>query len=332
MRYIDNDLKGKRVLVTGGAGFVGKNIAFYFQENHPEAEVTIFDRFRSAEKFPSGNFKSLGHYKNLLDVKGRVICGDINNRNDLDRLKDDHFDIIFHQAAISDTTVEDQELMMRSNTNSFIDLLEIAKQHKAKVVYASSAGTYGNGPAPNKVGQNESPVNVYGFSKLMMDNIARSFVAANPTMHVVGLRYFNVYGGSEYYKGTTASMILQLGLQALRNKKVRLFKYGEQKRDFIYIKDVVQANIKSVTAKSSGVFNVGTGVASSFNDIAAVLKSLIGDFEVEYFDNPYGFYQEYTQADITSSKDILGYVPAYPLKEGITDYYPEIAGIFKQHG
>jgi ADP-L-glycero-D-manno-heptose 6-epimerase len=77
---------------------------------------------------------------------------------------------------------------------------------------------------------------------------------------------------------------------------------------------------------------VGTGVASSFNDIAAVLKSLIGDFEVEYFDNPYGFYQEYTQADITSSKDILGYVPAYPLKEGITDYYPEIAGIFKQHG
>ncbi|MFW5990300.1 MAG: NAD-dependent epimerase/dehydratase family protein, partial [Campylobacterales bacterium] len=92
MRYIDDNLNGKNILITGGAGFIGSNLAFYFQKNHPEARVVVFDSFRSDEKFPSGNFKSLGHFKNLIGFEGEVIGGDINNQADIQRLKNYKFD------------------------------------------------------------------------------------------------------------------------------------------------------------------------------------------------------------------------------------------------
>ncbi|MFP4332309.1 MAG: ADP-glyceromanno-heptose 6-epimerase [Campylobacterales bacterium] len=324
MRYIDDNLNGKNILITGGAGFIGSNLAFYFQKNHPEARVVVFDSFRSDEKFPSGNFKSLGHFKNLIGFEGEVIGGDINNQADIQRLKNYKFDYIFHEAAISDTTVLDQELMLRTNVNAFKDLLKMAVEMDASMIYASSAGTYGNSSAPNIVGKGEEPENVYGFSKLMMDNLAYEYMERYD-IDIVGLRYFNVYGASEYYKGTTASMILQLGIQALNKKKVRLFKYGEQKRDFVHIEDVVQANIKAMQTKKSGVYNVGFGVAREFNHIVDSLKAAgIDGFDVEYFDNPYKFYQNHTEADISKSEEFLGYKPNYPLEKGVLEYVDEI--------
>lgn len=334
MKYINNDLAEQKILITGGAGFIGSNLAFYLQEHHPLAKVYVFDKFRNDQTFPSGNPTSLGHFKNLIGFKGEVITGDINNPKDIEDLEKFEFDIIFHQAAISDTTALNQELVMQTNHEAFLNLLELAKKSNAKMIYASSAGTYGNSPAPNIVGSGEIPENVYGFSKLRMDESIWHILKNEPQRHIVGLRYFNVYGEREFYKGKTASMILQLGLQAIKNKKVRLFKFGEQMRDFVYIQDVIQANIKAIESTQSGVYNVGSGKAKSFNDVIDCLKKELasrdlGDFEVEYFDNPYSFFQNHTEADITPTTHALGYTPRFDLQAGIARYIDHICAIAK---
>ncbi|WP_394951642.1 ADP-glyceromanno-heptose 6-epimerase [uncultured Helicobacter sp.] len=327
MKYIYDDLADKNILITGGAGFIGSNLALYFQKHHPQANVCVFDKFRDDTYFPSGNPTSLGHFKNLLDFRGEVIVGDITKN--LDKIKDRDFDYIFHQAAISDTTAMDQKLMLETNFEAFVNLYEIAKQKGAMLIYASSAGTYGNSPAPNSIGVGEVPENIYGYSKLQMDIFAHKVLEQDSEIPLIGLRYFNVYGEREFYKGKTASMILQLGLQALEHKKVRLFKHGEQLRDFVYIKDVIQANVKAIEARESGIYNVGAGEARSFNNIVEILKKHLGDFEVEYIDNPYTFYQNHTQADIALSEEFLSYTPRFSLEQGIESYIPEIVRIFE---
>ncbi|PAF49834.1 ADP-glyceromanno-heptose 6-epimerase [Helicobacter sp. 12S02232-10] len=329
MSYIENTLKGKTVLITGGAGFIGSNLAFYFQKNHPETKVIVFDKFRDSHTFPSGNPTSLGHFKNLIGFKGEVIIGDINNFGDLETIESLNFDYIFHQAAISDTTVLDQELVMRTNYEAFLNLLDIASDKKAVMIYASSAGTYGNSPAPNGVGNGEEPENIYGFSKLCMDQNVRKILQNNPKAPIIGLRYFNVYGQKEFYKGRTASMILQLGLQALENKKVKIFEFGEQKRDFVYIEDVIQANIKAMEAKKGGIYNVGYGKAKSYNDIIKCLKNELGEFEVQYIKNPYKFFQTHTEADIQETITDLKYEPKFDLESGIKSYIRQIKEIYE---
>ncbi|HIP21041.1 MAG TPA: NAD-dependent epimerase/dehydratase family protein, partial [Sulfurimonas sp.] len=126
MRYIDDDLTDKKILITGGAGFIGSNLAFYFQNNHPHAKVTVLDIFRSEETFSNGNLKSFGHFKNLLGFRGEVRQGDINDKMLIERLKSEGYDYIFHEAAISDTTVLDQAIMIQTNVNAFKALLDVA--------------------------------------------------------------------------------------------------------------------------------------------------------------------------------------------------------------
>jgi len=325
MSYTDIDFSDKTILITGGAGFIGSNLAFYFQEKFPQSHIVILDCFRSEVTLSNGNLQSFGHYKNLIGFKGDVICGNINHKADLSLLDDYTFDYIFHQAAISDTRVYDQELVMQTNVNSFYDLLDIAKKDNAVMVYASSAATYGSLPSPQVVGT-ESPENPYGYSKYAMDQIACRFMKENPEMSVVGLRYFNVYGPREYYKAKTASMVIQLGHQILDGKAPRLFKGSDQiLRDFINIEDVVQANIKACNPKQSGVYNVGTGKPRSFQDIADILQKELGtDLGTEYFPNPYDGYQIHTQADISPTQDCLSFEPKVSLEEGIKAYVPEI--------
>lgn len=327
LQYIDDSLKGKRILITGGAGFIGSNLALYFQKHHKDAEVVVFDSFRNETRWDNGNLKSLGHFKNLLDFRGEVIVGDITNKEDLSRLEERKFDYIFHQAAISDTTVQNQEAVLRANVNAYKDLLDLCVRQHSSMIYASSAGVYGNTPAPNSINSGEIPENVYGFSKLMMDHLTFKYLKNFPFLNIVGLRYFNVYGENELYKGKTASMILQLALQALKFKKVRLFKMGEQKRDFVYIQDVIAANVKAMKAKKSGVYNVGSGKARSYNDILDCLKVDLGEFEVEYIENPYKFFQTHTEANIILTEKFLDYQPRFSLEVGIKNYLSQIKAI-----
>ncbi|MGB0732342.1 MAG: NAD-dependent epimerase/dehydratase family protein, partial [Pontibacterium sp.] len=170
------DLSDKKVLITGGAGFIGSNLALTIQDRWPSAKVVIFDRFQDGQAFSNGNLISLGHWENLVKFKGEVICGDINNSDDLERLWEYGFDLIVHLAAISDTRADNQNLVMRTNVNAFNDLLEMAQDSDSTMVYASSAATYGPTAAPQRIGV-ESPDNVYGYSKLAMDHLAAAFKA-----------------------------------------------------------------------------------------------------------------------------------------------------------
>ncbi len=331
MRYIEDDLTNKNILITGGAGFIGSNLAFYFQKNHPDTKVVVLDKFRNAETFSNGNLKSFGHFKNLIGFKGEVISGDINDKEILKTLENEYnFDYIFHEAAISDTTVLDQDLMIETNVNAYKNLLDIAIKHKANMIYASSAATYGDSDI-FEVGF-ESPNNVYGFSKVMMDNITFEYLKKDLPISIVGLRYFNVYGEREFFKNKTASTVVQFGHQLLKGEQVKLFE-GSDKilRDFIYIEDVIQANIKAMKPVMSGVYNVGTGKARSFQDIADTVQKELGlNREYIYIENPYiGQYQFFTQANIQRTKEALGYEPAYSLEEGIKSYIPEIKRLFE---
>ena len=322
---IKTDFNNKTILITGGAGFIGSNLAFYFQENFPKSKIIVFDCFRSNEFFKNGNLKSYGHYKNLVGFNGDIICGNINNKDDLCLLENYKFDYIFHHAAISDTRVYDQEIIMRTNVNSFYDLLNIALRDQSVFIYASSAATYGSLPSPQTVG-NENPENPYGFSKLAMDQIASKYSKKYPDLTIVGLRFFNVYGPKEFFKEKTSSMVIQLGHQILDGKPPRLFHNSNKIfRDFVSIEDVVHANIMACQPKKNGVYNIATGTPRSFQDIANILqKELNTNFETEYFSNPYSGYQFHTQAEISSSIENLGFKPKISLEAGIKSYIPEI--------
>lgn len=298
-------MNNKKILITGGAGFIGSNLALTLQEKFPDNEYIVMDDFSS------------GDYVNLLGFRGEVICADISAISLSDYFE--KLDVIFHQAAITDTTVFDQKLMMQKNVGGFKNVLQFALKSKAKLIYASSAAVYGHSAPPMRVGNNEMPANVYGFSKLVTDNMARRHFN---DLHIVGLRYFNVYGPGEKHKGKMASMAWQLYSQMKEGKNPKLFKYGEQKRDQVYVKDVVNANILALEAKESGIFNVGTGKVTTFNQIVDALKDVLKkDAKTEYIENPYAHYQENTQADLSQTQEKLGYVSKFTIEEGVKDYF-----------
>lgn len=292
-------------LVTGAAGFIGSNLALKLQEM---GRVFGFDDL------------SYGIRDNLNGFEGDFIQADIRNC-DYSKVTD-KVDAIFHQAAITDTTVVDKSVMDSVNVDAFKKLLTFAKKVGCKkIVYASSAAVYGKGKVPMKEDQAPSPTNLYGETKVKMEALAKEFLKENPDHSVVGLRYFNVYGPREVHKKKAASMVYQLHVQIASDKNPRIFKWGEQFRDFIYVKDVVEANLKALEYGKSGIFNVGTGKPNTFNRLIEVLNGVLGkDLRPKYFDNPYGFYQEETQADTNLSSSELKFNAKYDLEGGIKDY------------
>jgi ADP-L-glycero-D-manno-heptose 6-epimerase len=300
------------VVITGGAGFIGSNLALALQQKFPDAHLTVIDDFRS------GNFKNLAGYRgdfvaeNLATLDWREKFGDPATAG---------FDAIFHLASITDTTLHDQFVQVHDNVESFRRILNFARPKKTRIIYASSAATYGAATEPSVESNGAAPANVYAFSKVIMDNIARHAAAGSSGWIIIGLRYFNVYGPREAHKGVPASMVYHLAQQIKAGKRPRIFKYGEQKRDFVYVKDAVEGAIRALDAKTSGIYNVGTGHARSFNELVRVLNDSLGtSLEPEYFDNPHAHYQNFTQADLTGARKGLNYQPRFSLEEGVRDY------------
>lgn len=289
------------ILVTGGAGFIGSNLVLELQERGNR--VAVIDNLSS------------GIRGNLKDFKGDFTEDDISAPIDFKR----KFDFIFHMASITDPRFRNDGEIYEKNINGFKLMLDLARRYNARFVYASTANLYGNGPTPMRENQEKEVITAYGKSKLKMDKIASNYF---DKMHIVGLRYFNVYGPEESHKGISASMIYHLYKMMSAGKRPRLFKFGEQKRDHIYVKDVVDATIKALNVQS-GIYNVGTGVATSFNELVNILNEILGlNAEAEYFDMPYDpkTYQSNTQADTSLAEERLGFRARYPLREGIEDY------------
>lgn len=295
-----------KALVTGAAGFIGSNLALELSRlGH---SVIALDDF------------SAGSFKNLVDFRGDVIGADVADPAQW-ASKVGKPDVIFHQAAITDTTVTDQLKMMRVNVEAFRGLLEFAAKAKVKrVVYASSAGTYGDLPVPMRESTPPKPLNIYAFSKAVMEHTATRYKVSS-----VGLRYFNVFGPREAHKNKYASMIWQLALQIMERKNPRIFEFGEQFRDHIYVKDVVGANLAAAACKATGVYNVCTGKKTTFNEIITHLNAALGtSAKPEYFKNPYtSFYQSETLGDPGAAARDLKWRAKYTVAEGVADYFKD---------
>ncbi|HSH38671.1 MAG TPA: ADP-glyceromanno-heptose 6-epimerase [Chthoniobacterales bacterium] len=297
------------LLVTGGAGFIGSNLTLELQEQFPVARLTVIDDFRS------------GDFKNLAGYRGDFVAADMAPLDWDRQFAHEKFDGIFHMASITDTTDHNQFRQTHDNVESFRRLLRFARHNKARVVYASSAATYGNATSASSESSSAAPSNVYAFSKAIMDNLARRAAAEHEEWIIVGLRFFNVYGPREAHKGVPASMIYHLSRQMTAGQRPRIFKHGEQQRDFIYVKDVVQGCLRGFEALKSGIYNLGSGKARSFNDLVQILNGTLGtDLQPEYIDNPHAHYQNFTQADLTRVREALNYEPQYSLEAGVADY------------
>jgi ADP-L-glycero-D-manno-heptose 6-epimerase len=304
------------LLVTGGAGFIGSNLVLTLQEKFPNVALTVIDDFRS------------GDFKNLAGYRGDFVAQNLATLDWREQFGDEKFDAIFHLASITDTTLHDQFVQVHDNVESFRRLLNFARPTKTRIIYASSASTYGTGTSASVESNGAAPANSYAFSKAIMDNIALRAAEESPDWIIVGLRYFNVYGPREAHKGVPASMVFHLSKQIKAGHRPRIFKHGEQKRDFVYVKDIVQGNIRALDAKKSGIYNLGCGQARSFNELVKILnRSLGANFQPDYIENPHAHYQNFTEADLTRVRGALGYEPQYPLEAGIKDYmewlYPE---------
>ena len=303
------ETKSPNYLVTGGAGFIGSNLTLALQEKYPAGRLTVIDDFRS------------GDFKNLAGYRGDFVAADLAQLNWEEQFGAERFDAIFHLASITDTTMHDQFPQVHDNVESFRRLLRFAQPTQTRVIYASSGATYGLVTGMSREDDAAAPANVYAFSKVVMDNLARRAASDDPRWQIVGLRYFNVYGPREAHKGVPASMVLHLSRQMKAGKNPRISKYGEQKRDFVYVKDIVQGTLRALEAKESGVYNLGSGQPRSFNELVEVLNQSLGTkFEPEYFDNPHAHYQNHTEADLTRARKELGYEPQFTLEAGVADY------------
>jgi ADP-L-glycero-D-manno-heptose 6-epimerase len=302
-------------VITGGVGFIGSNLTLALQEKFPDSRLTVIDDFRS------------GDFKNLAGYRGDFVTQNLATLDWHDQFGDEKFDAIFHLASITDTTLHDQFVQVHDNVESFRRILNFARPTKTRIIYASSAATYGPATEASVESSGAAPANVYAFSKVIMDNIARRAAAESPEWTIVGLRYFNVYGPREAHKGVPASMVYHLSRQMKAGQRPRIFKHGEQKRDFVYVKDVVEGSIRALDAQATGIYNLGSGQARSFNELVDVLNKCLGsNFQPDYIDNPHAHYQNFTQADLTNARNALGYDPQFSLERGVADYMQWLYG------
>ena len=287
------------IIVTGGAGFIGSNIVKELNRRG-RTDILIVDDLKDGQ-----------NYKNLRGLE----FIDYQHKDDfLQSIEDDDFDgsdidAVFHEGACSDTMEYDVNYMMKVNYEYSKSVLHFCLQHRIPFLYASSASTYGSGKHGFREGDEcEDALNPYAFSKLAFDRYVRQVL---PEAHsqIVGLKYFNVYGPQEHHKGKMASIFYQLYHQVKEMGAAHLFKGtegygdGEQRRDFIYVGDVVRVNLWFWQNQGpSGIYNCGTGHAHTYNEAAKAVIQALGEGRIEYREFPAvlkGKYQSFTESDPT---------------------------------
>jgi ADP-L-glycero-D-manno-heptose 6-epimerase len=289
------------ILVTGGTGFIGSNLTNRLLELGHKVSITGFQQENSLEK----------------DI--RLIGSELDKINDKN-LKG--YDICFHQAANNNTLEQNGKKVFQQNVQNPISLFEkLYKYGCRKFIYASSTAVYGNRQTPYTEDTRPEPLNVYAQSKLAFDEFADKF-KEKKSVSIIGLRYCNIYGPKEEHKGSRASMIYHICKDVMLNRNPRVFKYGEQKRDWCYVKDVVEANIKCMYYENSNIFNIAGGKSISFNDLYSIIKSALGSESfLEYIDCDFvDRYQNDTECDISKAKKELRWKPCFDIKSGIQDY------------
>ena len=315
------------ILVTGAAGFIGCNNVLALNRQGIN-DVVAVDNLAKAEKFLNLAKCRISDYFDKVDFIERVRKGTAPVP-----------EAIFHQGACSDTMQTDGRYMMQNNYRYTLELFEWAQELRIPFIYASSAATYGASTTFVESIENEGPLNVYGYSKYLFDQVLRARMHSLKAP-VVGLRYFNVYGPHEQHKGRMASVAFHQYFQFKKEGRVKLFEgcqgyaNGAQMRDFIYVDDVVDVAMHFMTAGISGIFNCGTGRAQPFNDVAlTVVNSLSGENHtlkeavdaglIEYIAFPEalkGKYQSFTQADLTKLREAGCEISFKSVQEGTAKY------------
>ena len=328
-------------IVTGGAGFIGSNIVHELNA-HGITDILIVDNFANARKFQNLHG---ARYVDYLDK--REFRRAIRDKS----LGISKIEAILHQGACSNTLEDDGVYMLDNNFECTKEVLRFAIDKGVPLVFASTAAIYGlSGPGRFTLTlENERPLNIYGYSKLVFDNYFRNELALGRIpITAVGLRYFNVYGPREQHKGRMASVIHHFTKQMKELGKVRLFagtggyRDGEQRRDFVYVRDLARLNmffaqigpyapkVGEGAKVYRGLANAGSGKARTFNDVAKSLMSVHGECPIEYIPFPAdleGRYQHFTEADLTALRE-LGYDgPMTELEPGITETYETLAAI-----
>lgn len=345
--------KFMKIIVTGGAGFIGANIVHKLYQEGID-EIIVVDNLDNGDKY--------------INIKGVPIYDYCDKQDFLEKFCNNYWgkiDGVYHQGACSSTVEADGQYMLESNYHFSKALHQICVEQKIPLIYASSAAVYGlaelcveddvNPTTQNVQNIKAGPLNVYGYSKWLFDMYLLKYLKNNSKKSppVVGLRYFNVYGEREQHKGRMASVAYHLHKQIVAGEPMKLFgafanyKAGEQKRDFIYIDDVVAINLffmkkfnsdkSAKTANISGVYNCGTGIARPFNEIACALAKMEAKSEsvptpskllnakklkyVPFPDDLKGKYQSFTQADLSKLRAV-GYTQSFTdLYSGVAKYW-----------
>lgn len=321
------------IIVTGAAGFIGSNLVRGLNARGIR-DIIAVDDLLQGDKFVNLVDADIADYLHKDEFRARVASGSLPPIR-----------AVLHQGACSDTTERDGHYMMDNNYRVTLELFEYCQAHRVPFLYASSAAVYGAGPVYVEDPANERPLNVYGYSKFLFDQVVRRRLAQTDfPSQVAGFRYFNVYGPREQHKDRMASVAFHFFNQYRAEGKVRLFEgcdgygNGEQRRDFVFIDDVVKVNLHFLDSGASGIYNLGTGRAQSFNDVAVAtvnacraaqgetpltLADLRSRGVIEYIAFPEalkGKYQSYTEADISQLRQAGHDAPFATVEEGVARY------------